>query len=214
MKALKNIFVGFLVSFLGSLPLGYLNIVGVEIVSKWGINPLISYLFGVIVVEALVIYLSIIFSNTLAESKKIMKFIDFFAIFFLLLIAYLFYAYSNQSAEKHNYLEQYVHYSPFLIGMVLCGFNFLQIPFWLGWNLYLLNENYIVLSKKLQFYYLFGTISGTFFGMLSVVLLLDSLSQKILTYSQILIPILIPLFFVALAIFQVIKVFKKYFKRE
>jgi len=214
MKALKNIFVGFLVSFLGSLPLGYLNIVGVEIVSKWGINPLISYLFGVIVVEALVIYLSIIFSNTLAESKKIMKFIDFFAIFFLLLIAYLFYSYSNQSAEKHNYLEQYVHYSPFLIGMVLCGFNFLQIPFWLGWNLYLLNENYIVLSKKLQFYYLFGTIVGTFFGMLSVVLLLDSLSQKILTYSQILIPILIPLFFVALAIFQVIKVFKKYFKRE
>jgi len=214
MKALKNIFVGFLVSFLGSLPLGYLNIVGVEIVSKWGINPLISYLFGVIVVEALVIYLSIIFSNTLAESKKIMKFIDFFAIFFLLLIAYLFYSYSNQSAEKHNYLEQYVHYSPFLIGMVLCGFNFLQIPFWLGWNLYLLNENYIVLSKKLQFYYLFGTIVGTFFGMLSVVLLLDSLSQKILRYSQILIPILIPLFFVALAIFQVIKVFKKYFKRE
>jgi hypothetical protein len=213
MKALKNIFFGFIVSFVGSLPLGYLNIIGVEILSKLGMHPLLSYLLGVIVTESVVIYFTVIFSTQLAENKKLMKSIDFFAVFFLLLIAYLFFAYSNQTQEEHNYLEDYIQYSTFLIGMVLCGLNFLQIPFWMGWNLYLMNAKYITLSKKLKFHYIFGTLVGTFFGMLAVIVLLDSLSQKILDYSKIIIPIVIPLFFIALACFQARKVYKKYIRK-
>ncbi|PZX91890.1 hypothetical protein DOS84_18325 [Flavobacterium aquariorum] len=214
MKALKNITVGFIVSFVGSLPLGYLNIIGVEVFSKFGLNPLVSYLLGVIVVEAIVIYCTVIFANQLANNKKLMKGIDFFAVFFLLLLAYLFYAHSNQTVEEHNYLESYVRYSPFLIGMVLCGLNFLQIPFWMAWNLYLMNAKYITLSKKLRFHYIFGTLVGTFFGMLAVIVLLDSLSQKILDYSKIILPIVIPLFFMVLAFFQAHKVYKKYLKKK
>lgn len=213
MKSLKNMIVGFIVSFLGSLPLGYLNIIGVEIFSKLGINSLVSYLAGVIIIEAVVIYCTVMFSTQLAENTKLMKSIDFFAVFFLLLIAYLFYAYSNQTTQDHNYLEDYIHYSPFLIGMVLCGLNFLQIPFWMGWNLYLMNAQYIILSKKLKFHYILGTLVGTFFGMLVVIVFLDSLSQKILDYSRIIVPIVIPLFFVGLAFFQARKVYKKYLKK-
>jgi len=45
MKPLKNITAGFIVSFLGSLPLSYLNIIGVEVFSKFGLNSLV-FLFG------------------------------------------------------------------------------------------------------------------------------------------------------------------------
>lgn len=214
MKALKNIFFGFIVSFLGSLPLGYLNIIGVEVFSKLGINSLVLYLFGVILVEAIVIYFTVIFANQLAKNKKILKFIDFFAVFFFLLLAYLFYANSNQTTEEHNYLDDYVHYSPFLIGMVLCGLNFLQIPFWMGWNLYLMNAKSISLIKKLKFYYILGTLVGTFFGMLTAIFLLDSFSQITFSFSMYIVPIVIPLFFIALAVFQAYKVFKKYFRSE
>jgi len=211
MIAIKNILVGFLVSFLGSLPLGYLNIIGVEIFSKLGINSLVSYLLGVILVEAVVIYFTVIFANQLAENKKLMKFIDFFAVFFFLVLAYLFYAHSDPTTQEHNYLEDYVQYSPFLIGMVLCGLNFLQIPFWMGWNLYLMNANYILLIQRLKFYYILGTLVGTFFGMLAVIVLLDSLSQNTLSFSKYIMPIIIPLFFVALSVFQVFKVRRKYY---
>ncbi|PJJ10811.1 hypothetical protein CLU83_4278 [Flavobacterium sp. 1] len=213
MKVFKNIMAGFIVSFVGSLPLGYLNIIGVEVFSQLGMDSLVSYLLGIIVVEAVVIYFTVIFSNQLAENKKLMKSIDFFAVFFLLLLAYLFYANSDQTNEKHNYLSGYVQYSPFLIGMVLCGLNFLQIPFWMAWNLYLINAKYITLSKKFKFHYIFGTLVGTFWGMLAVIVLLDSLSQKILDYSKWIIPIVIPLFFVVLAFFQTFKVYKKYLKK-
>ena len=212
MIKLKNIFFGFIVSFLGSLPLGYLNIIGVEIISELGINSLVFYLLGVILVESIVIYFTVIFANHLAENKKLMKAIDFFAIFFLLLIGYLFYANANQTTEKHNYLANYVHYSPFLIGMVLCGLNFLQIPFWLGWNLYLANAKFICLALNLKFYYIVGTLVGTFLGMLAVIVLLDSLSQSTLSFSKYIMPIVIPLFFVGLALFQVYKLYKEYFR--
>ncbi|MBC7845089.1 MAG: hypothetical protein H7Y10_01190 [Flavobacterium sp.] len=214
MKALKNTFAGFLISFLGSLPLGYLNVIGVDIFSKLGINSLFSYLLGVISAEAVVIYFTVIFANQLAENKKLMKIIDFFAIFFFLLLAYLFYAHSNQTTQEHNYLEDYVHYSPFLIGMVLCGLNFLQIPFWMGWNLYLLNANYISLIKNLKFYYISGTLLGTFFGMLAAILLLESFSQITFSFSKYFMPVVIPLFFMALAVFQAYKVYKKYFRSK
>lgn len=212
MKALKNIAVGFVISFVGSLPLGYLNIIGVEVFSKFGMNSLVFYLFGVLVVEAVVIYFTVIFANQLAENKKLMKRIDFFAVFFLLMLAYLFYVHSNQTVGDHNYLEGYVRYSPFLIGMVLCGLNFLQIPFWMAWNLYLLNAKYIILAGNLKFHYIFGTLVGTFWGMFGAIVVLDSLSQTNFPFSKYIMPIGIPLFFVGLAFYQTFKVYKKYFK--
>lgn len=210
MKSLKNIIIGLIISFVGSLPLGYLNIVGAEVFSKLGINSLVFYLLGVISIEAIVIYFTVIFSNQLVSNKKLMKFIDFFAVFFLLLLAYLFYSYSGQTTQNHNYLQQYVQYSPFLIGFVLCLFNFLQIPFWMGWNLYLMNANHIVLLGQLKFHYILGTLIGTFFGMLVAIVALDSLSHTTFSFSKYIMPIGIPLFFMVLAFFQALKVYKKY----
>ena len=212
MKAFKNIIVGLVISFLGSLPLGYLNIVGAEVFSKLGMHSLVFYLLGVITIEAVVIYLTVIFSNELVNNKKLMKSIDFFAVFFLLLLAYLFYAYSGQAAQNHNYLQQYVQYSPFLIGLVLCGLNFLQIPFWMGWNLYLINANHIVLLGKLKFHYILGTLIGTFWGMMVAIVALDSLSHTTFSFSKYIMPIAIPLFFIVLSCFQATKVYKKYIR--
>lgn len=201
-----------MISFLGSLPLGYLNIVGAEVFSKLGMHSLVFYLLGVISIEAVVIYFTVIFSNELVNNKKLMKSIDFFAVFFLLLLAYLFYTYSGQTAQNHNYLQQYVQYSPFLIGLVLCGLNFLQIPFWMGWNLYLINANHIVLLGKLKFHYILGTLIGTFWGMMVAIVALDFLSHTTFSFSKYIMPIAIPLFFIALSSFQATKVYRKYIR--
>ncbi|SFE73120.1 LysE family transporter [Flavobacterium xueshanense] len=214
MKALKNIFIGFLVSFIGSIPLGYLNVIGFEIYIKLGMNSLVFFLFGVICVEMFVIYITLIFAKQLVENKKLMKFIDFFAVFFLLIIGYSFYASANQTNEQQGVLEKYAMYSPFLIGVFLSGINFLQVPFWTGWNLYLINGNYISIVNKLKLYYIAGTLIGTFAGMLTLVLILNTLSQNTTSFSKYVIPVVIPLFFVVLAFVQMIKVYKKYYRKR
>ena len=212
MKAIKNIFVGFLVSFIGSIPLGYLNVIGFEIYSKLGLNSLILFLLGVVFVEMFVIYFTLLFAKQLVNNKKLMTIIDFFAIFFLLIIGYSFFASSNQTIADEGILVKYASYSPFLIGFFLSLINFLQVPFWTGWNLYLMSGNYISTVGKFKIFYIVGTMVGTFTGMLSLILILNVLSQNTTSFSKYVIPVFIPLFFVILALVQMVKVYKKYYR--
>lgn len=207
----KNILVGFSVSFLGSIPLGYLNIVGFEIYSAFGVQELLLYLLGVIFIEAFIIYFTLVFANRLASNKKLMKVIDIVGVLFLLILAYSFYSLSSEAIGNRNYLAKYVSYSSFLIGLMLSSLNFLQLPFWTGWNLYLINGKYIKTEKSLKFYYLAGTLIGTFSGMIGLIYFLHSLSQNTENFSKYLVPVIIPVFFIILAFVQGYKVFKKYF---
>lgn len=90
MKKVKNISVGFLVSFLGSVPLGYLNLVGLEIYAKSGLHNLVFFLFGVIFIETFVIYFTLLFARELIKNRKLMKVIDLFSVGFMLTLAFVF----------------------------------------------------------------------------------------------------------------------------
>ena len=209
MKALKNIIVGFLVSFVGSIPLGYLNIIGFEIYSKSGIYSLIPYLTGVVCVEVLVIYFTLIFAKKILENKKILKWIEIFSIVFLLVLACTFF-FRNEN-NNGNLLLKYIAYSPFFIGIILSSLNFIQIPFWIGWNLYLVNEKYIDLDNNLKYIYITGTLFGTFFGMLTFVLFLNYVNANI-DNNKFSISDFIPLLFLGMALFQMFKFWKKYYR--
>lgn len=212
MQKLKNIFVGFLISFIGSIPLGYLNVVGYEVYKKFGIEETIFYLFGVISIEFLVIYFTLLFANQLIANKKLIKFIEAFSIIFMFLLAYIFYSSASKEAENQSVLEKYVDYSPFVVGLILSCLNFIQIPFWTSWNLYLLNGNYIEISKSRKYFYVLGTVLGTFCGMLVLILSLDYVTNQTDFLAKYLMKIIIPLVFAGLGIFQAYKFYKKYYK--
>jgi len=211
MKALKNIFVGFLVSFIGSIPLGYLNVIGYEVYSKTGMNNLILYLLGVITIEAIVIYCTLLFADKLSRRKKLMKFIDFFSIIFMLVLAYIFYSQSKSEGSSGSQLSEYIQYSGYLIGVIFSCLNFMQIPFWLGWNVYVVNAKHITLGTKLNFVYLAGTLVGSFCGILTVVMLLNLVTEGTSSVSKYLLSHIIPLFFVGMAVYQAYKFYKKYY---
>ena len=206
MVNLKNIFVGFLVSFIGSIPLGYLNVVGFQVFQKSGIQPTFWYLLGVICIEFLVIYFTLIFAKRLAANQKLTKYIEGFSFVFMFVLAAVFYFGSN---SKTDYAASF-HYSPFVFGIVSSCLNFIQIPFWTGWNLYLLNGNYIEVSKSRKYFYVFGTLAGTFSGMLVLILSLHYFATNVDFLSKYLMQIIIPLLFLGLGIFQAVKFFRKY----
>jgi threonine/homoserine/homoserine lactone efflux protein len=137
MVNLKNIFVGFLVSFVGSVPLGYLNIVGYEIFTRFGIREAILYLLGVICIEFFVIFFTLLFANQLMNNRKLIKFIEGFSVLFMFFLAYVFFESSSNDSSQESVLDKYIDYSPYIVGLILSCLNFIQIPFWIGWNLYL-----------------------------------------------------------------------------
>lgn len=210
-KIFKNILVGFLVSFLGSLPLGYLNIIGFQIYDEKGIQSLIFYLLGVITVESIVIYFTLIFAQKLNSNRKLIQIIEAFTIVFFFLLAYLFYSQSQRTVSEENYLSAYLTFSAFAVGLICNGLNFMQIPFWLSWNLYVVNANYIDLNKKRQFYYIAGTLIGSFTGIFTIVIVLNYATKSAYLLSTYLLSAVIPLFFLGMAVYHLVKYGKKYF---
>ncbi len=210
MQNLKNVAFGFLVSFLGSIPLGYLNVIGLDIYNSAGFHAVLLYLLGVICIEGIVIFLTLIFAHTLFKKKKLLKYIEGFSALFMFILAFVFY--SSANSDKSNptvFSNTFDNF--FVAGIVYSCLNFIQIPFWMSWNLYLLNGKHIEISNSRKYVYVFGTIAGTFCGMLVLILSLHYFENNVEFLSKYLMRIIIPLVFVGLGIFQGVKFYRKYY---
>lgn len=212
MKNLQNIGVGFLVSFLGSIPLGYLNVIGFALYQYAGLPSLLPFLLGVMTIEAVVIYSSLVFVNRLMQRSQWLKFIEAFSVVFILVMAAVFFLSSQQPESQERLLEKYLSFTPYLMGIVLSSFNFIQLPFWAGWNLYVLNGKHIDIEQGSPFSYLLGTLLGTFSGMLVLVLSLDKLASQTKFLSENMMRYFIPGAFVLLGVYQGFQFWRKYSK--
>lgn len=209
MNHLKKFCVGFFISFIGALPLGYLNVFGFEIYNKNGISSLIYYLFGVLVVEAIVIYVTFIFAKILTANKKLLQIISLFSVFFLLFMAYFFRFQSKSFVQNDQLLLPTSMISTIFTGLVLSSLNVVQIPFWTSWNLYVVANQYVDFQKFSKNSYFIGAIIGSFAGMLSVILSLVWLSTNICWIQDHLLHDFLPLLFIIMALFQIFICLKK-----
>lgn len=177
---LKNLLVGFAISFIGSITLGYLNVVGLQIYQPTDYIPLINYLLGVALIEIGVIYITLKGASKLAFHPKWKKAISVFSIFFLFGLAYTFFNYQPNRLHQRPEMFTFFKDFPFLIGLLLSAVNFSQFPFWFSWNLYLINQKYVDTAKKTIPLYLLGASIGTFLGMLSLIIGV----HKTINYTQ------------------------------
>ena len=211
MQVLKNILVGFIISFIGSIPLGYLNVVGFQIYTYFGFEQTITFIAGVISIELFVIYFTLIFAYRLSANKRLTKQIEKFSIVFMFILAIVFYSSAtsrvDQSIIRINFSQGF-----FLSGVLLSSLNFMQVPFWTGWNLWLLNKNYIITSHRKKYFYILGTIIGTFSGMLVLILSLYYFATNVDFLTKYLMRIIVPLIFVCFGIFQMITFYRKYYR--
>lgn len=207
---IKNFLIGFLVSFLGSLPLGYLNILGIDLYLERGLTELFYFIFGIISIEILVIYFTLIFAQKIATNKTLLRYISIFSIFFLFGLSLIFFMKNNQNSNYTSTFNDYVTYSSFSIGIILNCLNFLQIPFWAGWNLYLLNNEWIKITKIGNVGYLLGTGLGIFLGMLFLIVSVNELSTFFGLSLNKKINQFFPVVFFLLAVWSVIHYFKKH----
>jgi hypothetical protein len=196
----KNIAVGFGISFIGSVPLGYLNLVGFHIYTHSGLMNLLYYLSGVIFIEMLVIYGTLKFMNLLNLNPKWKSGVTLFSVFFLFGLAFYFY-YKGLVATNRGVPEILPGYPVIVTGLFLSCLNFAQIPFWMTWNLFLLNGNYISNDKKRTGFYIIGTVLGAFGGMLTFILGVNSIVANGFIGAKTLSSFL-PLLLIMLAFFQ------------
>ncbi|MFK7061050.1 hypothetical protein V3Q90_13090 [Flavobacterium oreochromis] len=198
-QKLKNITIGFAISFVGSIPLGYLNIIGLEYFKKNNLTPTLFYLLGIVMIESLIIYYTAKSISKIKLNPKLKIKISLFSILFLLLLSYLAKQPSTpQASNQYTSIITYLINYPFITGIVLSTLNFTQIPFWFSWNLYLINENYISSQQKNLILYTFGASVGTFTGMFTLIVCLNkTINYKLFPFQN-----YIPIIFISLAIWQ------------
>jgi threonine/homoserine/homoserine lactone efflux protein len=180
--SLNRIFwVGLLVSFLGTLPLGTLNIAAMQISATDGIAPAIKFSLGSLVVEAIYVRLSLVAMDWVRKQKIIFKVLEWVTLAIVVALATSsFYAALHPSTDQNVILSSTIH--RFFLGMMMCAVTPAQIPFWFGWSTVLFTKN--ILLPKASFYnvYIFGIALGTFAGNILFILggrlMVDTLNTK------------------------------------
>jgi threonine/homoserine/homoserine lactone efflux protein len=164
MKEPGNVFMyGFIISFLGSLPLGVMNVTVTHIALTKGVVPGLWFVAGAILIE--VIYVKV----ALSTMQLLFKLQNFFRVFewmtfFLILVLSLS---SFNNAIKMRGFGSWLainHITPFLAGILLSLINPLHLPFWLGWSTVLTNKKILTPGRLSHVLYLAGIVIGSFAG--------------------------------------------------
>lgn len=136
---LRVLFVGILVSFLGQLPLGNVNIAATQLNVQESQKSAWKFAAGLVVIEVIYLRLALTGINWIISNKMLFIILGWttVALFMILGIA-SFMAARKQSKDKkalmlNNKLDR------FLLGLSISAVNPVQIPFWLTWSLYLIN---------------------------------------------------------------------------
>jgi threonine/homoserine/homoserine lactone efflux protein len=165
MQILSTLFLGFMLSFLGQLPVGIISITATQIAVQENFRNAWKYSFGVALIE--MIYLRLILYGVQWIMHKSLVYFIFnliTVVFFVVLGITGFIFAGNQDRNKKALLLNY-RMDRFLLGLTLSAINPAQIPFWIIWTGYFLNLQW--LKPGFVYFNLFtlGSGCGTIFGL-------------------------------------------------
>lgn len=159
----KVFFWGMMVSFLGTLPLGTLNVAAMQISVQESIRNGIYFSCGSLLTEMIYVRISLVGINWIRKQKVIFKWMEWIAFAIVAaLAAGSFIAAMHEHHAKNVMLNN--NMNRFVLGLLLSSISPMQIPFWFGWSTVLFSKN--ILQPKNSFYnfYIVGIGLGTLLG--------------------------------------------------
>jgi threonine/homoserine/homoserine lactone efflux protein len=162
-ELVKIFFTGMLISFLGSLPLGTLNIAAMQIAISDGYHPAILFSLGSLTAEMVYVRLSLIAMDWVRKQQKLFKALEWVTLVIVVALAVSsFYAAMHPSVHKNVILSSTLN--RFLLGLFMCAVNPVQIPFWFGWSTVLFTKKILLPKSSHYNLYILGIGIGTMMG--------------------------------------------------
>jgi threonine/homoserine/homoserine lactone efflux protein len=186
-KLLRIFITGLFISFLGTLPLGTLNIAAMQIAVSDGIRPALYFASGVLLVEIIYVRVSLVAMDWVRKQQRLFRILEWVTLLIILALAISsFVAAADPSVKKNVILSNTVH--RFWLGLMMSAINPMQIPFWFGWSTVLFSKKVLLPQNNHYNVYIAGIGLGTFTGMALFIFggrfLVDSLNahQKMLSW--------------------------------
>jgi threonine/homoserine/homoserine lactone efflux protein len=163
MGLVKIFFWGLMISFLGSLPLGTLNVAAMQISVQENIRSAIYFSLGSLLVEMIYVRISLVGINWIRKQKKLFRWMEWITLAIVVALAVGSFAAAMHSHHAKNVIL-HNNINRFLFGVMLSAISPMQIPFWFGWSTVLFTKN--ILQPKNSYYniYIIGIGIGTLFG--------------------------------------------------
>lgn len=159
----KVFFWGMIVSFLGSLPLGTLNVAAMQISVQENIRNAIYFSLGNLLVEMIYVRVSLVGINWIRRQKKIFRWMEWISLAIVVALAVgSFIAAMQPHQAKNVMLDNNIN--RFLLGVMLSAVSPMQIPFWFGWSTVLFTKNILLPRNSFYNSYIIGIGLGTLSG--------------------------------------------------
>ncbi|HOZ85562.1 MAG TPA: LysE family transporter [Niabella sp.] len=161
--SLKIFFTGMLVSFLGTLPLGTLNIAALQISIAESVYQAILFSFGALTAEMVYVRISLLAMDWVHKQKKMFRVLEWLTLLIVVALAVSSFVSALHPQESNNVLLNNGMPS-FVLGLVMSAVNPMQIPFWFGWSTVLLTKQVLLPNRTHYNFYTIGIGIGTLFG--------------------------------------------------
>lgn len=161
MKGLVRIFfIGMSASFLGSIPLGAINVAAMQIGMAEGWQRGVAFSAGALLVEMGYVRISLVAMDWVRKQALLFRIFEWvtLAIIVVLAVGSITAALSG-SPERNVFLNNEI--PRFLLGMVMRAMNPVLIPFWFGWSVVLLEKNVLLPRKDYYNVFIIGIGLGT-----------------------------------------------------
>src|SRR6478735_10499095 len=162
-KLIRILLTGLFISFLGSLPLGTLNIAAMQISISDGLMPALLFSLGSLSAEMVYVRISLVAMDWVRKQKHFFKVLEWVTLLIVLALAVSsFYAAFHPGVKKNVILSSTLN--RFWLGLFMSALNPVQIPFWFGWSTVLFSKK--ILEPKNSHYnlYIVGIGLGTLMG--------------------------------------------------
>jgi threonine/homoserine/homoserine lactone efflux protein len=160
---LKIFFTGMLVSFVGSLPLGTLNVAAMQISVSDGITQAMLFSVGSLIAEIIYVRISLVAMDWVRKQELFFKILEWVTLAIVLALAvFSFYAALHPSESENKILSSSL--PKIILGFTMSALNPVQIPFWFGWSTVLFSKKILLPRNDHYNFYIIGIGIGTFIG--------------------------------------------------
>jgi threonine/homoserine/homoserine lactone efflux protein len=152
-----------LISFLGSLPLGTLNIASMQISISEGIVAALQFSLGSLVAEMIYVRLSLVAMDWVRKKEFFFKLLEWLTLAIVLALAiFSFHAAMSPNEEENIVLSSSL--PKILLGFMMSAVSPAQIPFWFGWSTVPLSKKILLPVNQHYNFYILGIGLGTMIG--------------------------------------------------
>ncbi len=154
-------FLGFVLSFIGSLPLGLINVTVAETAMRRGNKVALWVALGAALVEYFQAFAVIRFSYLLVEIPLVEQFFHYFALLLFLVLAF-YYFFGAKPADFSVYSDFKSGVKPFLKGVAVSSLNFMVFPYWLFYGAFLHEKGLLALDTWSVLDFSLGVMLGAY----------------------------------------------------